>query len=139
MAFDEIRSLVEGDRLLTINARVGAELEHDTMLSLFRWVGGNRDPRDGIRVALNRRPAAELMGPVETIDVVVSNLIALASLATSVAAWRSSRPSKPDVTIVVNDISVRITEPTAAELRQLAEAAEAADPETPGEGSGAPG
>ena len=110
---------------MTITGRVGGSLEHDALLSLYRWVGDDRDLRDSVRASINREPATGSMGPMETINIVASNLIALGSLATSVAAWRSSRASKPDVTIVVNDVSVRITEPTGEELRQLAEAAEA--------------
>jgi hypothetical protein len=121
--------------LLTITARVGVELEDDSLLALYRWLGGDRDLRDDAHVYLARQPVQDSMGPVETINVVVSNLIALASLATSVAAWRSSRSSRPEVTIVVNNNSVRITEPTEEELRQLDEAGRAVETGPPGKES----
>jgi Effector Associated Constant Component 1 len=116
--------------LSTITARVGGELEHDSLFRLFRWLSSDQELGADATVSLARRPVPGSMGPMETIDVVVSNLIALASLATSVATWRSSTSARPEVTIVVNEIRVPITAPTEDELRELAEAA---GTEAPGE------
>ncbi|MFF3642813.1 hypothetical protein [Streptomyces sp. NPDC002564] len=51
----------------------------------------------------SRHGDGRMGGAVEIIDLVVSNSLALASLLTSVLSWRNSRPSAPEILVVLAD------------------------------------
>ncbi|CAM5644260.1 hypothetical protein SPURM210S_04373 [Streptomyces purpurascens] len=66
--------------------------------------------------------------PLEVVNVVLSNSIALGSLVTTLVAWRSSRPSPPPaVRIEVNGVPVTMDTDDPEVIRSLIEALRSAD------------
>jgi hypothetical protein len=66
--------------------------------------------------------------PLEVVNVVLSNSIALGSLLTTLVAWRSSRPSPPPaVRIEVNGVPVTVNTDDPEVIRSLIDTLRRAD------------
>lgn len=76
--------------------------------ALRRWLLVDEELRGRVRFP-TRPGAAGSMGPVlDIIDAVVSNGVAMGSLAVAIQAWRDSRPGRPRVIIRRGDVSVEV-------------------------------
>nr|BEK65739.1 hypothetical protein KPHV_29660 [Kitasatospora purpeofusca] len=126
------------DLALKVFEVVGGESE-----ALLRWLREERSLRGQARISAHRSqpPAPGEMGGIslEVVNVVLSNAIALSSLLTTIAAWRSSRPApRPSVTIEANGASVTVETSDPEIIRSLVEALRRNDA-CPGSEPGAPG
>ncbi|GHA55525.1 hypothetical protein GCM10010303_79140 [Streptomyces purpurascens] len=99
--------------------------------ALLRWLHAERDLRGRARMFMGgtQPPPPGSMGvPLEVVNVVLSNSIALGSLVTTLVAWRSSRPSPPPaVRIEVNGVPVTMDTDDPEVIRSLIEALRSAD------------
>jgi len=92
------------------------------LASLYRWLA--QDPRLGGQVAARLRPRRlpeASMGGVEVIDLIVSNAIALGSLAISYATWRRALGREPTVRFEHEGQALTVTACTPEEVRQTLE------------------
>lgn len=88
---------------VTISTRSPRDLE-----SLGQWLRFNDELR-GMASFADGRPWEDRMGPdAATINAILANALALGSLLVSIAAWRQTRPQPPTVTVVHNEIHVKI-------------------------------
>ncbi|MEU6117267.1 hypothetical protein ABZ840_22340 [Streptomyces sp. NPDC047117] len=87
----------------------GTDLADHTM-SLYRWL--LMDPELRGRAKASIAPAqpgqGHMGGPLEVVNVVVSNTIALGSLLVAVGAWRGSRPRAPEVRLERDGVVVTV-------------------------------
>ncbi|WP_405901874.1 hypothetical protein OG696_40665 [Streptomyces sp. NBC_00656] len=102
------------------------EVVGDESDDLLRWLHKERNLRGLAEVFTGgtEPPPPGSMGgiPLEVINVVLSNSIALGSLLTTLVAWRSSRPSPPPtVRIEVNGALVTLNTDDPEVIRSLIE------------------
>ncbi|MDX3056072.1 hypothetical protein PV394_13145 [Streptomyces sp. NE06-03E] len=105
--------------MLRVDEVVGGECE-----ALLRWLHQDEELRGRARVSVRAADTPGAMGGVslDILDVVLSNSIALMSLAATVLAWRSSRPAPaPDVQFEVNGVSVTVNTNDPETVRSLIE------------------
>ncbi|WP_037683222.1 hypothetical protein [Streptomyces griseus] len=112
---------------LKVDEVVGGDLE-----ALLRWLHEERSLRGQARVFMGgaQPPPPGSMGgfPLEVVNVVLSNSIALGSLLTTLVAWRSSRPSPPPaVRIEVNGVPVTVDTDDPEVIRSLIDTLRRAD------------
>jgi hypothetical protein len=117
---------------LKVDEVVGGESE-----ALLRWLHEERNLRGQARVFMGGAQSQSPGGmgfPLEVVNVVLSNSIALGSLLTTLVAWRSSRPSPPPaVRIEVNGVPVTLNTDDPEVIRSLIETLRSTDS---GSGSG---
>ncbi|MFF3830963.1 hypothetical protein ACFYXX_09380 [Streptomyces sp. NPDC002458] len=105
--------------MLRVDEVVGGESE-----ALLRWLHQEEELRGRARVSARAADTPGAMGGVslDILDVVLSNSIALTSLAATVLAWRSSRPDPaPAVQFEVNGVSVTVNTDDPETVRSLIE------------------
>ncbi len=68
-------------------------------------------------------------GPLEVVNVVVSNTIALGSLLVAVAAWRGSRSSPPEVRLERDGVTVTVQGASPEVVEQILKAWDTAGPD----------
>jgi hypothetical protein len=112
---------------LKVDEVVGGDSE-----ALLRWLHDERSLRGQARVFMGgtQPPSPGGMGgfPLEVVNVVLSNSIALGSLLTTLVAWRSSRPSPPPaVRIEVNGVPVFVNTDDPEVIRTLIDTLRRAD------------
>ncbi len=95
-------------------------------VSLRRWLAGDPDLPSGVTMA-DPRPTGGSMGATEVIDLVVSNVVALASLAVSVAGWRRARRSTTTVRVEHRGREMTVSADTPEAVQRMLR--ELADPE----------
>ncbi|MEU9670497.1 hypothetical protein AB0E25_33985 [Streptomyces bobili] len=112
--------------VLKVDEVLGGETE-----TLLRWLHEERDLQGQARVFMGGTqpsPPGSMGFPLEVVNVVLSNSIALGSLVTTVVAWRSSRPSPPPtVRIEVNGVPITMNTDDPEVLRSLIETLRSAD------------
>ncbi|WP_430788786.1 effector-associated constant component EACC1 [Actinoplanes sp. G11-F43] len=91
-----------------------------SLFRLARWL-----EEDGHHVSARSsgsRPGAQ--SPLDLIDVVVSNTMALGSLLVSYATWRAAKPhpENPRFTFRRGDVEISLENPTDEEIKRAVEA-----------------
>ncbi|MGV9848016.1 effector-associated constant component EACC1 [Streptomyces sp. NPDC003442] len=91
--------------------------------SLAAWLGIDRAVRPSVRANLASAGPAEAGHQGNGIDIlslVLSSGFSAASLATSIATWRSTRPQRPSLTVERPDgVVIQISGHSEEEARQL--------------------
>ncbi|GID27721.1 effector-associated constant component EACC1 [Paractinoplanes brasiliensis] len=85
--------------------------------SLARWL--EDDSFDIARRSSGSRPGAQ--GPLDVVDVILSNATAIASLLVSFAAWRNAKhhEREPRFTFRRGDVELSIDDPTDQEIERV--------------------
>ncbi|MFE4961139.1 hypothetical protein ACFRCW_46470 [Streptomyces sp. NPDC056653] len=111
---------------LKVDEAVGGESE-----ALLRWLHEEQNLRGQARMFMGGVQAPGSMGgALDVVNVVLSNSLALGSLLTTLAAWRSSRPSpQPSVRIEVNGVPVTVNSDDPEVIRSLIETLRGAAPD----------
>ncbi|MFE6913470.1 effector-associated constant component EACC1 [Streptomyces rubiginosohelvolus] len=105
--------------MLQVDEVVGGESE-----ALLRWLHQEEELRGRARMSAREADIPGAMGgfSLDILDVVLSNSIALTSLAATVLAWRSSRPAPaPSVRFEVNGVAVTVDTDDPETVRSLIE------------------
>lgn len=78
--------------------------------SLYRWITTDLNISADAKFKLQSVPAeAGRMGPdASTLNAVVGNVLALGSLVVSIAAWRKSSHSRPNISLETENVQVLI-------------------------------
>ncbi|WP_374215325.1 effector-associated constant component EACC1 [Streptomyces sp. NEAU-Y11] len=91
--------------------------------SLAAWIGIDRTLRPSVRAKLgSARPkeAGHQGNSIDILSLVLSSGFSAASLAASIATWRSTRPQRPNLTVVRSDgVMIQISGPSDEEAHQL--------------------
>ncbi|HEY1640194.1 MAG TPA: hypothetical protein VGG35_05880 [Streptosporangiaceae bacterium] len=90
--------------------------------SLMRWLSRDREVRGEAAVTMVAHGAADEMGGLEVINVVLTQAASLLNLVLAFEAWRGSRAEHPAITITINKQSVTLVQGTAEEMRRKIQA-----------------
>jgi predicted dehydrogenase len=125
---------------LQLRVQVTADETSPGTFDLYQWLTDDPDVARTAELALAHDDQPDTLGSLEEINVVVSNLTALAGLLVTVATWREARARGAETRVERPGVSLRIesTDPEAIRrlLQQLADAdgpAESAEPNEPNE------
>jgi hypothetical protein len=80
-----------------------ASQQPDEFASLYVWLRSDRDLARRARVAVEASQDPAAMGALEVMDVVLTHIAGLTTLAIAVTAWRQSRRRPGPVTITRPD------------------------------------
>jgi hypothetical protein len=106
--------------------RVAGDSAEDEARSLHDWLLLDRSVRRSVRIEMASSsppaPGQQGAGVLDLVSLVVGSGINAASLGVSIAAWRTTRPQQPTVTVERADGSnVTITGASPHEAQQLLE------------------
>lgn len=111
---------------MDVHVSVGGTSDDAALASLFRWLTQDPDVGRGAKVAIepsSGRPG-DMGGAVETLNVVLSNSIALGSLIVAVASWLGSRARGTTVHIERNGVKVTIHDDSTEAVQRVLDALE---------------
>jgi hypothetical protein len=111
---------------MPIQIRMHGERAEEELRSLHAWLQDEPDVRRHARISLiAHEPKAGEMGPAfEVVQLIVNSGFQALSLAIAYAAWRSSRPTAPKVTIERGGTRLTLTEADEATVARIVQALE---------------
>lgn len=131
---------------MQFRVQVTADEMNPGTLDLYQWLTDDPDVARTAELALAHDEQPDTLGTLEAIDIVVSNLTALAGLLVTVATWREARARGAETRVERRGVSLRIESTDPEEMRRLlqqlagsdgpaesAESAESAEPNEPAE------
>ncbi|GAB1692459.1 effector-associated constant component EACC1 [Krasilnikovia sp. M28-CT-15] len=98
--------------------------------SLRHWIEMSGELRQGISLApVHPAPRGEMGPSLDVVDIVLSNALSLGSLLATIAAWRSTRPRNPDITIRHRETTITMTGERPDDIDQIVKALNGAEPD----------
>jgi hypothetical protein len=97
-------------------------LDDASATSLYRWLAQDRELGRVITFSLGEGKPGEMGGALDVINVVLANSIALASLITAIASWRTSRRSPARVLVERGDVRITVEGDSPGEIERLVQA-----------------
>jgi hypothetical protein len=115
-------------RCLAVFVQLTIAAENDVLAtgSLFSWLRKSPLEDDGSTLELRVGGDGSAMGTLDTINILVSNSVSLASLLLAYTAWRQSRRAAPTITFTVDSITVTAEDATPATVERITRVLEAA-------------
>ncbi|MBB5874447.1 hypothetical protein F4553_007881 [Allocatelliglobosispora scoriae] len=89
------------------------------LMDLYRWLRDDQEVAASAKVLRNSHTPPGHMGAVETIDLVITHVTAIASLLISYASWLKSRSRPPQCTFSIGGLDVTPRDASPATTEQL--------------------